>query len=255
MDFGVFALSLVQGIGEILPISSSVNLHFVSKLFHIDSFSFSLKIALHAGSLIALLIYFQKEIINIFKQKFSKRTYFFPLIVGTIPVVIFGYFARDFVKEFDSPKIMGISSVLFGVLLFAADKFADTKNQTSKFLSLSKAFVIGIFQAIAIFPGVSRLGICLTASRILNLSRKEAINFSLMLAIPSISGSLCLEIFEAFQSNNFQVLCSNANLQGALLTSIISFACLFPAVAFMNKRGFGALTLYRIIIGILICFV
>ena len=255
MDFGVLFLSFVQGVGEILPVSSSVNLHFFSKLFHIQNFSFSLKIALHAGSLVALLIYFRKDIFNIFKQKFSRNTYFFPLVVGTIPVVIFGYFARDFIKEFDSPKIMGISCVIFGILLFMADKSSVTKSHSSRVIPLGKSFIIGIFQAIAIFPGVSRLGICLTASRILNLSRKESIHFSLMLAIPSIFGSLSLEVLEAYKMNSLQNLLSNTNLYGALFTAITGIIFILPAVAFMTKKGFGILTLYRIIIGILIYFI
>lgn len=260
MTIDLLLLSVIQGVSEILPISSSVNLHFFSSLFHINDFSFSLKVALHAGSLLTLLVYFRKEIVDIFRGLFSKRvrlsdTHFFPLLFGTIPVVIFGFLARDFVKEFDSPKIMGICSILFGLLLLTFDKMASQKSRTDKTpVSIIKAFIIGCFQTIAIFPGVSRLGICLTASRMLGLDRKKAIKFSLLLAIPSICGSLTLELFECYKNNTFGTF-ANESLFGILLTSIIGLLAIWPCVKYMERHGFLALTIYRILIGIAIFFI
>lgn len=260
MNIEILILSIIQGVAEILPISSSVNLQFFSSLFNLKSFSFLLKIALHAGSLITILFYFRTEITNILKGFFSKKiklkdTYFFPLVIGTIPVVILGYLSRDFVKEFDSNIIMGVASVFFGILLLMFDKMACAKTRTDKSpVSISKAFFIGCFQAIAIFPGVSRLGICITSSRMLSLDRKKAIFFSLLLAIPSILGSLTLEIIESIKSEqNF--VASNDILIGVALTTLIGIAIIGPAIKFMEKKGFVALTIYRIIVGLAICFI
>lgn len=258
MDFNILFLSLIQGVSEILPISSSVNLHFFSSIFSINNFSFSLKIALHAGSLLTLILFFRKEICDIFKGIFSSRklseTHFFPLILGTIPVVIFGYFSRDFVKEFDSPKIMGVSSIFFGLILLVFDKLSCSKSRTDKNpVSLLKSFLIGCFQAIAIFPGVSRLGICITASRMFGLDRRKSIYFSLLLAIPSIGGSLVLELFDCYKKQSF-VAFSNDSLIGIFLTSLIGLIAIYPCVKYMEKNGFFALTIYRIIIGLAICF-
>ena len=258
MDFNILSLSIIQGISEILPISSSVNLHFFSKVFGISDFSFSLKVALHAGSLITLFIYFGKEITDIFKGIFGMKrlseTYFWPLFLGTIPVVIFGFLARDFVKEFDSPKVMGISCIVFGIALFLFDKLSARSRPDRRIISPFKSFFIGCCQTIAIFPGVSRLGICITASRMLDIDRKGAINFSLMLAIPSISGSLVLEIIECIKKSNFNVF-ANDSLLGIGLTAVIGIIAIVPCIRFMERQGFLALTIYRIIIGAAICLI
>lgn len=255
MNFDILGLGVIQGVSEILPISSSVNLYLFSKIFAISEFSFSLKIALHAGSLITLLIYFKREIADILKAIFGKRslsdTYFWPLFLGTIPVVIFGFFARDFVKEFESPKIMGIFCIIFGIALTLFDKLSAKSRPGKQQLSKAKALIIGCCQTISIFPGVSRLGICITASRMLAIDRKSAINFSLMLAIPSICGSLFLEIVECFKTSSF-ALFSNDSLFGIFLTAIVGLITIIPCIRFMEKQGFLAIAVYRIIIGIAI---
>ena len=260
MNSEILFLSVIQGVGEILPISSSVNLHFFSSILDLKSFSFSLKIALHAGSLLTLLVYFRSEIMHIFRGLFSKKvrlrdTYFAPLLFGTIPAVCLGYVARDFVKEFNAPVIMGLSSVFFGILLLIFDRMACVKTRTDKApVSVARAFFIGCFQAIAIFPGVSRLGICVTASRMLSIDRKKALFFSLFLAIPSILGALTLEILESCKTDS-SVLFSQDSLYGVALTMLIGLAIIGPCVKFMEKSGFLALTIYRIAVGIIICFI
>lgn len=254
MDFDIISLSIIQGISEILPISSSVNLHFFSNLLHINSFTFALKVALHGGSLIALLIYFYREICDIFKGLLGKKalqdTYLMPLVLGTIPVVILGYFSHDFVKEFDSPKIMGILSIIFGILLYVFDKFSYVAKVDRNGVSSVKAFFIGCCQAIAIFPGISRLGICITASRMLGLSRRKAIDFSLMLAIPSICGSLVLEILNNHARAEFFTIKS---VYGIIVTALISLIAILPCIRLMERKGFLHLMVYRILIGLAIC--
>ena len=256
MNFDIISLSIIQGISEILPISSSVNLHFFSKLLHINNFTFALKVALHAGSLVTLLIYFYREICDICRGLFGKKgvheTYFMPLVLGTIPVVLVGYFSHDFVKEFDSPKIMGILSIIFGILLYVFDKFSYVSKADRNGISLAKAFFIGCCQAIAIFPGISRLGICITASRMLGLSRRKAIDFSLMLAIPSIFGSLVLELFSCGKNSQYTSFPLNSVL-GIVLTALIGLIVILPCVRLMERKGFFAMMLYRILIGVAIC--
>lgn len=257
MNFEISIISFVQGVGELLPISSSVNMYIVQKIFNMSFFNFSFKIALHAGSLLALLLYFRKELSDIFialltSKKSIKDTYFFPLVVGTIPVTLFGYLSRDFVREFDNKSIMGILCIFFGLLLWVIDKISlIQKHEKGRSISLLKSFVIGIFQSISIFPGVSRLGICITASRMLSINRKKAIFFSLFLAIPSICGSLCLEIYSSLTKHSEGFISKNA-LIGMAITAIISSAVMIPCIKFMEKKGFFAIAIYRCLIGILI---
>ncbi len=257
MDIRLLIISFVQGIGELLPISSSVNMFFAKYIFNMEFFNFSFKIALHVGSLIALLFYFRNDILDIFKGIFSsskklRDTYFYPLFIGTIPVVFFGYFSRDFVKEFQDTNIMGILCIIFGILLWIVDRSACSRLRRmdrNRFISLYKSLWIGIFQTIAVFPGVSRLGITLTASRLFSIDRKKSIHFSMFLAIPSIMGSLVLELYECYTTNQYNVLFSNNSLIGLFLTSIISIIFIYPCIHFMERKGFFILMIYRCIIG------
>ncbi len=259
MSVDTLYLSLVQGISEILPISSSVNLHFLSHICHIDNFSFSIKVALHAGSLITLLVYYRKEVFDMLWAGFGKKrvieTYLIPLVIGTLPVVFFGYFARGFVKEFDSAKVMGVTSIIFGILLYICDKFSITRKTHVKSgsgkISSMQSLMIGFCQAIAIFPGVSRLGICITSARMLGIPRGDAINFSLMLAIPSILGSLCLEIYDC---KNIAAFYSTATLSAIGITALVGLISIVPCVRLMTRHGFGVLSIYRVLIGLLMCF-
>lgn len=258
MDLGVVIISFVQGIGELLPVSSSVNMLLFHNILNTEFFNFSFKMALHVGSLFALLIYFRKEIADIFKAIFTKKktineTYLIQLIAGTIPVVILGYLSRDFIKEFNNYAVMGFFCVFFGLLLFVVDKISCSLRRMDKTtnISISKAFVIGIFQSVALLPGVSRLGICITASRMMSLDRRKAIFFSLFLAIPSILGGLCLEIHEAITSGSTQLLSSDSMI-GMGLTALISMIVIVPCVKFMEKKGFFAIAIYRCVIGLLI---
>jgi undecaprenyl-diphosphatase len=257
MSTEILILSFIQGISEFLPISSSANLYLFSSTFDIKIFSFSMKIALHAGSLICLLFYFREEVLEIFRGLFSKRknineTHFFQLVCGTIPVVISGFLAKDFVKEFDSPGIAGIFCVIFGILLYTFDKVSNIKSRSDKKpVSVIKDFIIGCFQAVSILPGVSRLGISITASRMLGIERKKAIFFSLLLAIPSICGSLTLEIIDCYNKNDSF---TREFLEGIILTTIIGLIAIFPCIKYMERKGFFALMIYRMIIGTVICF-
>ncbi|MDR0553048.1 MAG: hypothetical protein LBG13_03060 [Holosporales bacterium] len=253
-NLGTVVISFIQGIGELLPVSSAVNMIIAQKFLGLAFFSFSFKIALHVGSLFAILLYFRSEIADIVVAIFSRKksvntTYFWQLVAGTIPVVILGYFARDYVKEFDSNKIMGFSCIFFGILLYVIDKISVNPKKSE--ISTSKAFIVGIFQALAIFPGISRLGICITSGRMLSLGRKKAISFALFLAVPSILGSLCLELCKT--PRPLEIFSGN-NLYGMIITAIISIIAIIPCVKFMEKKGFLGLSIYRCCIGIFLYF-
>jgi undecaprenyl-diphosphatase len=250
-------LGIIQGISEILPVSSSINLHVLSSICDIKELTLSLKIALHFGSLITLLVYFRSEIIDILKAIFGKKrlseTGFWQLVCGTIPVVIFGYLARDYVKEFDSSKIMGICSIIFGTLLFVFDKLScKTTRSKQQPVSKVKSFAIGCFQAVSVIPGISRLGICITASRMMGLDRPNAIHFSLLLAIPSILGSIALESYKRYSDPEFSRLMYDA-WPAIIVTVIAGLLAVIPCIKMMERHGFLAIAAYRIVMGIIVC--
>jgi undecaprenyl-diphosphatase len=190
---------------------------------------------------------------SLFYFKGVPKTYCMPLILGTVPVIILGFLAKDFVREFDAPKFLGISSIIFGLLLVIFDKVSGQIMCKSAIPTKIASFIIGVFQSISIFPGVSRLGICITASRMLKMERKKAIQFSMLLAIPSIAGSLTLELFECYKNGNFGILFNKCSFIGIFTTMITSLIVIHPSIKYMRRHGFASLAMYRIIIGILIC--
>lgn len=249
-------LSIVQGIGEFLPISSSTNINLIAKLFSFNDLSFSFTVALHGGSLITLLIYFRKFIYKIILGIFTNKvklsnTAFYLMIVSTIPVVINGYIFSDFIKNFDVSFITGIILIIFGIILQVVDKYNISINCKSNLL---KYTIIGGFQSIAIFSGVSRSGICITACRFLNIERSQAITISLLLAIPSISGSLVLEFINMYKTNTSNTFNINT-LLAVLLTGLIGIISIEPCIKYMEKSGFYALMWYRIVLGVIMLFI
>ena len=251
----IIVLSIVQGIGEFLPISSSTNITLISKLLSFNDLSFSLKIALHCGSLLALLIYFRKVIYKIILGIFTNKvklsnTAFYLMLLGTIPVIINGVIFNNFIKNFDIPFVTGIILIIFGIILYVVDKYnigIDCKNKILQYI------IIGIFQSIAIFSGVSRSGICITGCRFLNIEKSQAIKISLLLAIPSISGSLVLELINMYKNNTLNTL-NIDTLFAVLLTGLIGIFSIKPCINYMEINGFHALMWYRIIIGLVLIF-
>ncbi len=258
MDFfEIITLSVVQGIGEFLPISSSTNITLISKLLSFNDLSFSLKIALHGGSLLALLIYFRKVIFKIILGIFTDKvklfnTAFNLMLFTTIPVIIIGYIFNDFIKNFDIPFITGILLIIFGIILHTFDKYSINIGMNCE-NNILKYIIIGCFQSIAIFQGVSRSGICITACRLLNIERPQSITISLLLAIPSISGSLVLELVNMYKNNTLNTL-NTDTLFAVLITGLIGIIAIEPCIKYMQKNGFYVLMWYRIIIGLILIF-
>ena len=253
--FETIILSIVQGIGEFLPISSSTNITLIAKLLSVNDLSFSLKVALHGGSLLALLIYFRKVIYKIFLGIFSNKiklsqTALSLMVFSTIPVIINGILFNNFIKNFDIPFITGIILIIFGIILYVVDKYNIHIKCSNNLL---KYIIVGFFQSIAIFSGVSRSGICITACRFLDMDRSQAIKISLLLAIPSISGSLVLELINMHKNNTLNTL-DISTLLAVLFTGLIGIIAIKPCINYMEKNGFCILMWYRIIIGLILIF-
>jgi undecaprenyl-diphosphatase len=256
MQSEILLLSCIQGLSEFLPVSSSVHFHFFSKIFAGRELPFSMDIALHAGSLITLLIFFRRDIGDILRGLFSSKkqlseTYFFQLVCGTIPIVVIGFLSRKYVKEFNSVTFMGVSSIIFGGLLFIFDKLSLSKKRGSS-ISIVESVIVGCFQVISILPGVSRLGICLTAARMISINRKQALHFTFLLGIPSILGSITLELFD-YGKNNAEVFPTEAWM-GILTTSIVGLLAIRLCIRYMERNGFWAIAIYRAILGLVVCF-
>ena len=198
-----FVLAVIQGLTEFLPISSSAHLLLPSLLFGLNDLGLSFDIAVHVGTLIAVIYYFRKEIALMLKSFFLSDKDLLPhrnlaisLIVATIPIVIVGLFVKDLIEQrIFNVEHIAIANIIFaGILLFAYLKRKDIKNLYS--VTLYSALFVGVFQSLALFPGASRSGTAITAALLLGFNLKDASKFSFMLSIPTIFGALVLLIIE-----------------------------------------------------------
>ncbi len=252
-------LGIVQGVGEFLPISSSANLDVISKMFSFGEFDFRMKITLHAGSLIVLVVYFRKTLWDILLGLFTKKvklaqTKFSTIVLATIPVVIIGAVSHNFIKNFNSPVISGLMLIIFGIILWLSDTVSNSKFiQRCTKSAYMRDLLIGVIQSLAFIPGVSRLGICTTAYRLFGVNRKQALSNSLLLAIPTIAGVLCIELFSAFNSNT-QLSFDKSHILGIAISGVIGVIALPICVKYMEKRGFFGIMCYRIVLGLITIF-
>ena len=180
----IFILSLIQGITEFIPVSSSSHLILMSNLLDFENQSLSIDVSLHIGSLLAVLVYFYKDIISFVENKIL----FFKIFISSLPVMVVGFLLVEtgLINQIRSIKIIAWTTFIFGFLLYFSDKFKLEKNLEKNF-SYRSAIFIGLFQILSLVPGVSRSGIAITAARLLNFKRVDAAKISFLLSIPILS--------------------------------------------------------------------
>ena len=250
--FQYFVLGFVQGLTEFLPISSSGHLILIFELTKWEDQGLFTDIAVHGGTLIAVLIYLKKEIIRIFKNFFQFQSFnsiiFFKIVLATLPAVIVGFFIYHFIENyFRNLQVVGWASIVFGVLLFFADKKQINQRSWEQF-GFKQAFVVGLFQILAFIPGASRAGVTITGARILGFDRKNAAIFSMILSIPIILASIVLSLFNVINDTN-----SIINIQQSFFAAITAFLTALLSIHFMmtliKKTNFNLFILYRICLG------
>ena len=189
-----FILGIVQGVAEFLPISSSGHLIVLQRVFGITEPLLTFDIVVHIGSLLAILIVFWPKVVALLKDPLGKSTRL--LLVGTIPAVVAGFLLRDFVENYLRTGIwLGIAFFITGLLLTFADK--QKAKATKADITYKDALVIGICQALALPPGISRSGTTIAGALGRGINRQQAAEFSFMLAMIAIAGAGVLEIFTA----------------------------------------------------------
>ena len=194
----IIILSLIQGISEFLPISSSAHLFVVSTLYEFKSRSLLIDVSLHLGSLLAILYFFRKELIDLRNnQKLLSL-----MIFGSIPLIIVGYILQktELIYVLRDIKIIAWTTLIFGIILYFADKSRFDKKISSN-LNLKVILYIGLFQILALIPGVSRAGITITAARIFKFNRFDSSKISFLLAIPALTGASVLSLKHVINQN------------------------------------------------------
>ena len=250
-------LSVLQGITEFLPVSSSAHLIIFPNITNNADQGRIFDVAVHTGSLLAVILYLWRDILRmsigiISLGSKSKRDFkiFYITIMATLPLVTFGYYIQNnnflFLR---SLEVIAWSTLIFGLLLYFADKvFLRVKKIDD--LNIISGTIIGFFQVLAFLPGTSRSGICITAARFLGFDRESAAKFSLLLSIPAILGAAVLEGYDLVKLNDYEL---NLNL---LTATILSFAFSLVSITFMmtwiKKYSFTPFIVYRLLLGILL---
>lgn len=261
-------LGIVQGLGEFLPISSTAHLILAPYFFSWEDPGLSFDVALHIGTLIAVLAYFYSDWIIIFKlalgsfeQKdqnkyltvypdrsiLSNKNLLWLLIIATIPGVLVGYFLEEKAETvFRNPLIIALTLAAFGLILYSVDKYIRHRKSIGE-VSLRDSIIIGLSQAVAIIPGVSRSGATITAGLLTGLDRMSAARFSFLLSTPIIFGAAALKIPHLIQEG------INVPIVIGILTSAISgYLAIKYLLKFIEKASYKIFFWYRLVLAIII---
>tara|TARA_B100000700_G_scaffold101582_1_gene114458 strand:+ start:907 stop:1665 length:759 start_codon:yes stop_codon:yes gene_type:complete len=245
--FEIFILSIIQGVTEFLPISSSSHLIIVSDFINFKEQSLQLDVCLHIGSFLAVVTYFNKDLVNFIKNK----NLFLKIFISSIPVMIVGYVLVKFelIHNLRNIKIIGWTTIIFGVLLFISDKSKINQNLDKNF-SLKSAIFIGVFQILSLIPGVSRSGIAITAARMLNFNRFDSAKISFLLSIPTLAAVSFFGIRNLLIADNFYF--SKISILSILLSFIFSYVTIKFFLKYIQKFSLDVFVVYRIILGIIL---
>ena len=250
MDFiHIFILSIIQGVTEFLPISSQSHLILTSHLLGLKDQGLGFDIALHFGSLIAILIYYRKEIRSLLSLNDEGVNYLRLIIIGSIPLPIVGLLFIDIVSQ-NMRSVFSIASmtILFAVILYLAD--LKKKEVVTKFANISIYTIvfIGLMQTLAIMPGVSRSGIVITAALLANFSREDSIKIAFLLSIPAIFMATVYQSMQLYDVGNIEIL--NEHMLGMFLSFIFSYITIHLFISTINKISLTPYIVYRLMLGI-----
>jgi undecaprenyl-diphosphatase len=260
--FQAAVLGLVQGLGEFLPISSSAHLIVVPWLFRWPDQGLSFDVALHLGTLTAVIVYYWRDIIALLKAFFaslvpksrnwqdSNQRLAWLLLLATIPGAIFGkLFEADVETIFRNPLLIAGTLSVMGLILFAADYYGK-KHKTLTGMTWRQSLAIGLSQALALIPGVSRSGATITTSLSLGFTRADAARFSFLMSIPIIAGAGLLKAPELIHTTNWVPV-----LVGFVVAALTGFAAIVFLLRYISHRSLALFTWYRLALALLIVLV
>ena len=242
----IVILSLIQGISEFLPISSSAHLIAVSTLYEFKSSSLLIDVSLHLGSLLAIIFFFRKELLDLQ----NNQNLLSLMLFGSIPLIIVGYilYKTELIHLLRDVKIIAWATLIFAIILYFADKCRFNKKISSN-LNLKTILYIGLFQTLALIPGVSRAGITMTAARFFKFSRFDSSKISFLLAIPALAGASVLGLRD--------IMTQSFELNYLVFIAItLSFLSSYFTVKFflnyINKFSLNIFVIYRVIVAIIL---
>lgn len=247
-------MGLVQGLGEFLPISSSAHLVLVPWLFKWEDPGLTFDIALHLGTLVAVAIYFWRDWLRLLSKGFTDAKspdgrLFWYLVLATLPGAAIGFLLEKHAETiFRNPALIAVMLILLGVILFWADRRGTKKTDVSH-ITLSTSFFIGLSQALAIIPGVSRSGITMTTGLLLGMTREGAARFSFLLSAPIIFGAAAVKLPHVISNPS---LITSEFLIGMAVSGITGLASIGFLLRYVQTKTFLPFVWYRFALGALV---
>jgi undecaprenyl-diphosphatase len=252
----ILVLALVQGITEFLPISSSGHLVLVPTLTGWADQGLDMDVAVHVGSLLAVVLYFHKDItamtVGLLRMMRGRRDPMgrlaLQIAVATVPIVVAGLLLKDVIGTYGRlVAVIGWTTLVFGILLWVVDRLCMTVKR-AEHLSWSDTLVVGVAQVLALVPGTSRSGITMTAARLMGYEREESARISMLLSIPTIIGAGVLAGVDIAQSGDWQLTLD------ALIGAGLAFASALLAIAllmaWLRHASYSIFALYRVVLGV-----
>ena len=243
----ILILAAIQGISEFLPVSSVAHLVLISKYYAFTNQNLLIDICLHLGSLIAIILYFRNDLFHFIKN----RSFLIKILVGTIPIIPVGYilYQTGLIEQLRNIEVIGWMSLIFGILLYVSDRSKITKKINTEFTNKSAIF-IGLFQVLALIPGVSRSGITITSGRMLGFNRFDSAKISFFLSIPTLFAASAIGIYNVYKEESAEL-----NFL-AIIAVIFSFIFSYLTIAlffnFIKKFSLNIFIIYRIILSLFI---
>lgn len=253
--FQAALLGVIQGLTELLPISSSAHLTIIPWIFNWN-IPESFDVALHFGTLLAIGLYFFKDWLGLIKGGFNyvvkkERTVqgrmFWYIVLATIPGGVIGFLLDHFLSgTLNRPIIIALALIIMGIILYVVDKKAPSKVKYEQ-MTLKQTFLIGVSQALAFIPGVSRSGVTITTARMMKIERESAARYSFMLSAPIVLAATIFKFKDFVFDLPFAV--------GVLTSFIVGLLVIKFLLKFLQKGSFKGFAIYRIIFGLLIIII
>ncbi len=249
-------LGIVQGLTELLPISSSAHLNLIPWMFNWQGISDSFDVALHFGTLLAIGLFFFKDWLELIKGGFDYVTkkenttegrMFWFIVVATIPGGIIGFLLDHFLEDtLKQPVIIAIALIIMGIILYFADKRCKSEIDY-KHMRFKETFLIGLSQALAFIPGVSRSGVTMTTARIMKVDRESAARYSFMLSAPIVLAATIFKFKDFTLNIEFFI--------GVIASFIVGLAVIKFLMQYLKKGSFKMFAIYRVIVGLIVLLV
>jgi undecaprenyl-diphosphatase len=241
----IIVLSLIQGITEFLPISSSSHLIIVSEYLEFNNKNLEIDVSLHIGSFLAVIVFFRKDIFNFVQNK----DLFLKILIGSLPVMIAGYLLVkfNFIDQIRNIKVIGWATLMFGILLYLSDRSGIKKKINSNF-TLKSAILIGFLQILSLVPGVSRSGIAITGARVLKFNRYDSAKVSFLLSIPTLAAVSIFGLNNLVKSESFNF--SFLIIISIIFSFLFSFITIKYFLKYIKTFSLNIFVIYRVFLGI-----